>query len=322
MRDQEWGKGKLKKSVQRENGEREPEGLSEEKANVPATPDRRRRQKLKQRIQKITEDILEDLSSSSGSEFEPSSSESSDDEDEDKNLLHSFKNVKKNKPFQRTPGKPRKNRPMVDAGIDVESYFKSQSEDNLTSNRTLNRLSQPRLEKAQVDNILKNLKNRHEVEYKELVDEHRSLFPKWLFLLMENYNILLYGFGSKSALIEEFHLALLPDEDVLVITGFFPSLTVKEVLNSITFDILEMKESFSSIESQLIAIERQLKVLKKHVYLLINNIDGVAFQNEKSQVTLSNLAAIEGVKIVASIDHLNSPLCTYYLNILVEFSFM
>jgi len=41
-------KGKLKKSVQRENGEREPEALSEEKANVPATPDRRRRQKLKQ----------------------------------------------------------------------------------------------------------------------------------------------------------------------------------------------------------------------------------------------------------------------------------
>jgi len=68
-------------------------------------------------IQKITEDILEDLSSSSGSEFEPSSSESSDDEDEDKNLLHSFKNVKKNKPFQRTPGKPRKNRPMVDAVV-------------------------------------------------------------------------------------------------------------------------------------------------------------------------------------------------------------
>lgn len=45
----------------------------------------------------------------------------------------------------------------------------------------------------------------------------------------EGFNILLYGFGSKRQIINDFRTSMLENESVLVINGFFPGLTLKEV---------------------------------------------------------------------------------------------
>lgn len=45
----------------------------------------------------------------------------------------------------------------------------------------------------------------------------------------EGFNILLYGFGSKRQIINDFRMSMLEDKSVLVINGFFPGLTLKEV---------------------------------------------------------------------------------------------
>ena len=45
-----------------------------------------------------------------------------------------------------------------------------------------------------------------------------------------------------------------------------------------------------------------------HVYLIIHNIDGMAFRTPKAQTVLSILATIPQIHIVASIDHINAPL--------------
>lgn len=45
----------------------------------------------------------------------------------------------------------------------------------------------------------------------------------------EGFNLLLYGFGSKRQIINDFRTAMLEKECALVINGFFPGLTLKEV---------------------------------------------------------------------------------------------
>ena len=44
------------------------------------------------------------------------------------------------------------------------------------------------------------------------------------------------------------------------------------------------------------------------LYLVIHNIDGAMMRSEKVQVILSMLGQIQGVHILASIDHINAPL--------------
>ena len=46
----------------------------------------------------------------------------------------------------------------------------------------------------------------------------------------EGFNVLLYGLGSKRLLINKFYKKMIPDEPTLIINGFFPSLTIKEVI--------------------------------------------------------------------------------------------
>ena len=48
-------------------------------------------------------------------------------------------------------------------------------------------------------------------------------------------------------------------------------------------------------------------------YLVIHNIDGVMLRNDKAQTILSLMAKIRGFHIIASLDHINAPLCEYLL---------
>lgn len=50
-----------------------------------------------------------------------------------------------------------------------------------------------------------------------------------IFFCSEGFNLLLYGFGSKRQIINDFRTSMLEEESVLVINGFFPGLTLKEV---------------------------------------------------------------------------------------------
>lgn len=55
-------------------------------------------------------------------------------------------------------------------------------------------------------------------------------FPRWWQLLQSEFTLLLYGFGSKKALLDEFANNFLDDGGVCVINGFYPALTLKELL--------------------------------------------------------------------------------------------
>lgn len=211
------------------------------------------------------------------------------------------------------PGPRRSNRNKADDQFVFQSddYFSKAAAKNKTSSHTLDRLKNPRLPPDQLNKLMSNMKlsEEHEAAIKELNEEHKANFDKWLTLFDEGYTILLHGFGSKRTLLVAFHNEKLGDQHVVHINGFFPNLTVKDILDSVWVEILEMPAVHGTPHELVNMIQKEMgEIPALHLFLIIHNIDGVMLRNAKAQSVLSRLASIKNIHLIASIDHINTPL--------------
>lgn len=207
----------------------------------------------------------------------------------------------------------KKNKPSIihkDFHIETDEYFVTQSEKVITSDRTLEHLRNSRLTKEKLETLLANqnhVSSQHKKNICSLTKNYSMLFPMWYFIMEQGYTVLLYGLGSKRCLINNFHKSI-SYHPSLVINGFFPSLTTKDILDGIIIDLLELNCPSNATEC-IDVIEKALrKNLKDRLYLLIHNIDGIMLRSSKAQDLLSYLANIPNVCVLASIDHINAPL--------------
>ena len=142
----------------------------------------------------------------------------------------------------------------------ADAYFEAHGDDAsaaaATSDRTLGRLKTPRLSQETLDELLAAEPARYEREMLALLDGHRAEFGRWRQLLREGFSVVLFGLGSKKALLEEFRTGALEGEDCVVVNGFFPSLTTKHILNSLTADLLGHDGAFSTVVEQVEFIRR------------------------------------------------------------------
>lgn len=195
--------------------------------------------------------------------------------------------------------------------INSEEYFENCSSAKMkTSNNTLDKLETPRLPQYELQKILGKLKltEEHEKSLKNLNKININYFKKWLFILNENFNILLYGLGSKRDILRKFHNEYLQSMPVIVVNGFFPTLTVKNILDSIITDLLEIKECPANVNEACDLIIQKFTMIESHLYLIIHNIEGEMLRSTKSQNVLAQLAAVKNIHLIASIDHINGPL--------------
>jgi origin recognition complex subunit 2 len=212
--------------------------------------------------------------------------------------------------------------------LQSDDYFSSATSKTKTSDHTLDRLKNPRLPHDQLIKLLSNMKlsKEHETAVKELNEEYKNNFGKWLTLFDEGYTVLLHGLGSKRNLLQAFHKEKLADQHVIVINGFFPSLTFKDILDSIAVDILELSASGANPHEIINAIEAEMSEIPTfHLFLIVHNIDGTMLRNDKAQSVLSRLAGLKNVHMIASIDHINAPLCKssdfHFKILLIKFIF-
>ena len=153
------------------------------------------------------------------------------------------------------------------------------------------------------------LSKEHKKAVRDLNNEHKTNFDKWLTLFDEGYTILLHGFGSKRNLLQAFHKEKLAEHHVIVINGFFPSLTIKDILDSICVDLLEITAVGGNPHEIVNIIEEEMKKIPAlNIILIVHNIDGTMLRNDKAQSALSRLASIRNIHMIASIDHINAPL--------------
>ncbi|XP_050539801.1 origin recognition complex subunit 2 [Daktulosphaira vitifoliae] len=286
----------------------------------------------------IAQQKLEQLSELNDTDY--SNSEKSDESDSDSSIH--FK-IKSNQPEVANNLRRSIRKKEVSFLYKAEEYFLSKTVKSMkkskTSDNTLKLLKNPTLEKSQIDKIANNVNYMHKEKYKQLYQGITSNFPYWYNLLKEGFNLLLYGLGSKKQLIDDFQNSMLKDELVIVINGFCPGLTLKEILESITIDLLELENCPGSAELAIQQIEQAQKSKNAdQIFLLVHNIDGNVLQNYKVQHVLSRICSLENIHLIASIDRVNAALmwdntklgdynfiwmdCTSYNSYSVETSFM
>lgn len=134
-------------------------------------------------------------------------------------------------------------------------------------------------------------------------------FDTWMLDMSQGYNIIIYGVGSKQILLHKFCERHMADRPVMVINGFFPTITMKEILQMIKSDMLEVNTITHNEHEIVDLIAATLNGFDDcHLFLIVNNIDGPMLRKTKDQHVLSRLAKIKNVHLIASIDHINAPL--------------
>ncbi|XP_076879701.1 origin recognition complex subunit 2 [Brachyhypopomus gauderio] len=256
------------------------------------------------------------LRSDSDSDFSPSNSEE-EEGDEDDGVEKKKSSEAQQKPpgmtaattaaVCKTPSKKSKTAPEPNL---VEEYFEAHSSSKVhTSDRTLQKLQTPKLDQETLFRLLDGKHSGYVDEISLLNKKHEKNFSKWMLQLQMGFNILLYGLGSKKQLLETFRTTMLSDCVHLVVNGFFPSITLKSILNGITSEVLEHDGSFRTPMDQIDFIVKTLKNdPDNHVYLIVHNIDGPMLRGDKTQQALGQLASIPNMHLLASIDHINAPL--------------
>uniref|UniRef100_A0A8D2HV85 Origin recognition complex subunit 2 n=1 Tax=Urocitellus parryii TaxID=9999 RepID=A0A8D2HV85_UROPR len=147
----------------------------------------------------------------------------------------------------------------------VEEYFEAHSSSKvLTSDRTLQKLKKAKLDQQTLRNLLSKVSPSFSAELKQLNQQYEKLFHKWMLQLHLGFNIVLYGLGSKRDLLERFRTTMLQDSIHVVINGFFPGISVKSILNSITEEVLDHMGTFRSVLDQLDWIINKFKEVWDH----------------------------------------------------------
>ncbi|XP_044074935.1 origin recognition complex subunit 2 isoform X2 [Siniperca chuatsi] len=282
---------------------------------VSTTPHRLRKRMT---IPSIRSDSDSELSPSDSGEEEEEEDEDGVEEEqkvkkEDKENLKTPRTPSKglSAALYKTPAKKSKNtaEPLNQHSM-VEEYFEAHGSSKvLTSDRTLERLHTPKLDRETLVQLLEGKPSCYSKEIQQLHNKHRKHFSKWMLQLQLGFSVLVYGLGSKKALLEDFRMSHLAQEIHLVVNGFFPSITLKSILNALTCEVLEHQGSFRAPSDQIQYITQTLKDSPDlHVYLLIHNIDGPMLRGEKTQSALGQLASLPNLHLVASLDHINAPL--------------
>jgi len=179
----------------------------------------------------------------------------------------------------------------------------------VTSDKTLSKLSNPKMDQEELREHLQEVQSAHIQETVNLRTQNTKHFDKWMFQLLCGFNVLIYGVGSKYHLLEIFRKNFLKDKLHLVINGFFPSLTIKSILNTITEDLLDTDTTFKNVMDQCTYIKKRFDNKEQaKLYMVIHNIDGQMLRSKNTQSALGQIASSLNIHLIASIDHINAPL--------------
>ncbi|XP_061711160.1 origin recognition complex subunit 2 [Cydia pomonella] len=240
----------------------------------------------------------------SESEASSASSSSASEEEEEKDASVETKPASKVQGRGRGKARPKDSEYIVTP----DNYFMMNSSKKIaTSDHTLARLKNLNLD----DNMEKDndyISEEHKSKITELNQSYEQVFDKWMYILSEDFNIVLYGIGSKRSVLHQFQKKKLSDYPCIVVNGFFPSLTIKSILESIVMDLLKCSHVPSNVGDVVKLIETRLSDEDTELFLIIHNIDGTMLRNAKAQTTLASLCQIKNVHTIATIDHINAPL--------------
>ncbi|XP_044485615.1 origin of replication complex subunit 2 [Mangifera indica] len=171
-----------------------------------------------------------------------------------------------------------------------------------------------------------NIEPKHEKEIASLINGYKSWYSKWVFELRCGFGLLMYGFGSKKALLEDFASTALTEYSVVVVNGYLQSINIKQVvitLAEVLWDQLKSKrrtpsknlpkaqQPFNSQSMDDLLAFLDESVVEDNdcfVCVVIHNIDGPGLRDSETQQCLAQIASCTHIRMIASMDHVNTPL--------------
>jgi origin recognition complex subunit 2 len=183
-----------------------------------------------------------------------------------------------------------------------------------TSNNNLSSLAL--LDHEEYFSLLRNYKDPHADDIKFLHELHSRSFNQWQFELSQDFNICVYGWGSKRKLLAAFAEHIYNSQSdhesnrIVVVNGYVHNTTIRDILNTLASAILENPPKLGSQVAEMLDAFCALLAAdeNKHVTLMIHSIDGIPLRRSTTQTILARLASHPQVNLIASADHPSFPL--------------
>jgi origin recognition complex subunit 2 len=193
-------------------------------------------------------------------------------------------------------------------------FFENRSGRPKTSNNNLSGLKL--LDHEEFFKLAREYENPHAEDLDFRQEIHAKSFNQWEFELSQDFNLCLYGWGSKRSLLIKFAEYIYKSQTdhvnrkIVVVNGYVRNLTVKDVLNTVVTAIAERGTKLGSQPAEM--LENLVALLEqdpsKHITLILHSIDGPALRRPTNQSILSQLSSHPQINLVASADHPSFPL--------------
>jgi origin recognition complex subunit 2 len=150
-------------------------------------------------------------------------------------------------------------------------------------------------------------------------DNHHPLIPRYLLELAAGFNLLFYGLGSKHRALNDLARACVAraHAHVIVINGFQPGLTARDIIAALARlpgapqSVEDVSQFLSSdpVSTSSKTMRRGQRRRRRRLVLVVHNMDAPALRAPgKARALLDALTSLDGVQLIASIDHINAPL--------------
>lgn len=214
----------------------------------------------------------------------------------------------------------------------TEGYFEQHMGRPKASANSLSQLAPP-LEYDEFIPFVELSKLVQSKEKNQLNELHKSLYHQWCFELTCGFSLNFYGIGSKIKLIMDFvqnyfvewYEQNMQEEEeypeILIVNGYNPAVKFKKIVHDIlSVFITQEKKKQDNVKfpkhisetvpflMKYVEDRRDTKrdeVIKPKLILVIHNIDGKPFLNERTQSLLSQLCSIPEIWLISSTDNIN-----------------
>jgi origin recognition complex subunit 2 len=217
---------------------------------------------------------------------------------------------------RRPPGRPKGTRtrrsptPEGELPPHERYFFQNRAGPPQTSNNTLSRVSLLTHEEYFENRTRYHDPHREEKDF--LLNLHRRSFPQWNFEFSEQFNVCLYGYGSKRRLVLEFadwlHNRYGPSPPtIVVVNGYKPNLSIRSIFATIVGAMLG-SDTPSKLGGQPTEVLEFLQSIvrsrrsQSQVMVLIHSIDAPPLRRMAHQALLARLAATPSIHLLATAD--------------------
>jgi origin recognition complex subunit 2 len=191
-----------------------------------------------------------------------------------------------------------------------DAYFLQSSRASKTSTNVFSDLIPP-LSREEYAAAIEPVKQAH--IHSVSLDSARPWFKQYIRELEEGFNLLFFGFGSKRDVLNAFAREICSRRGhVIIVNAYRPDFSLKDLFASAERipGLADEPLLSSGIEGQtqrlqqFFARERN----KPPLFITVHNIDAPSLRSHKAAAILGTLASSPRIHVVASVDHINSPL--------------